>query len=1318
VPVTVNDGTNSSPSFNLQITVTPVNDAPQIIGQVPISVGESQPVTLTLSHLTVFDPDNSYPTGFSMFVLAGANYSVSGTTVTPAANFSGALQVGVFVSDGSAMSAVYNVQILVNSVNDPPVITGQSSITSPEDQAFTVQLSHLTVSDPDNTYPADFTLQVLSGTNYTFSGNTVTPATNFNGTLTVQVSVNDGIINSAPFGLQVQITAVNDAPVITGQATLSTNEETSITLQLSNLTVTDPDNTYPTGFTMTAFSGSNYTVSGLTVTPAVNFNGVLSVPVRVNDGAANSANFNLQITVNPVNDPPVITGQTALSTMEEQPVTIAFSNLTVTDVDDTYPTGFTISVQPGANYTASGATVTPANNFTGALSVNVVVNDGSSNSAPFVFTIQVNPSNDTPVITGQVALSTNEEQPYQIKLSDLTVNDPDSPYPTGFTLALQAGSNYTFTGTTLTPAVNFNGVLSVPVTVNDGNSTSAPFNVQITVLPVNDVPVITAQATLSTTEDVPLTLTVSNFTISDPDDVYPSGFTLSILPGTNYTVSGTTLTPAANFVGDLIVGVTVNDGTANSAVYQATVRVNGVNDPPVSSGFTPITLTEDDPNTITVDLTKVFSDQEDGSSGLTFTIVSNDKPAYFQTIGITGSTLSFKLAANAFGVANITVRATDKGGLTVQSVQSVTINAVNDPPSFNLINDVQITENAPVQTITITGISPGPLESQSMSFSVSSGNLPLIPQPTVTYNGTGTTATLSFQPVANQTGSATITVKITDTGLAEFTDTFVIEVQSINDPPTLNPISAVTVNEDADQTNVALTGITAGPSESQVLTVTASSNNAALFDIFQVAYQSPQNSGTLQIKPKANAFGVATVTVRVTDNGSNVSPNVNFIERTFTFTVTSVNDTPVITSTPVTEATVGELYQYSFVSTDVDAGQVLTISALQKPTWMTLTAQGNGLALLSGTPPANAAGQSVVRIQVRDAGGLTAIQEYTLVVNTRPTVVDAQATVAEDNSLGLTSVVFVNAFTDADNDALTSIQVVGLPKRGQLLLSGTPVTLDSEIAVAVLASLSYQPATNFNGKDTILWKGKDQWVYSALPAKLVITVTAVNDAPEIVGLETDVLEVKAGEGPAQLSLLVDVMDVDDDSLVSAEIGFRRTNFAPSEDILTFTATANVSGNYNSTTGILTLSGKAPKSEYVTVLRSIYFENISRQFSSEEVDKIIAYTINDGTSLSITRDRAIKLIDRVDDVLIPNGFTPNDDGDNDLWTIPGLDKYPNAIVRVFDIYGRLLFSHDGQFAGWDGMYNGQLLPSSSYYYTIDLNLVNREQLYKGAVNLLR
>ena len=81
---------------------------------------------------------------------------------------------------------------------------------------------------------------------------------------------------------------------------------------------------------------------------------------------------------------------------------------------------------------------------------------------------------------------------------------------------------------------------------------------------------------------------------------------------------------------------------------------------------------------------------------------------------------------------------------------------------------------------------------------------------------------------------------------------------------------------------------------------------------------------------------------------------------------------------------------------------------------------------------------------------------------------------------------------------------------------------------------------------------------------------------------------------------------------------------------------------------------------------------------------------------------------------PNFFTPNNDGYNDYWQIQGIEKYPNAVVSIFDRFGKLLKKLTASDIGWDGFYNGELMFTSDYWFTVNLG---DGRSFKGHFSLL-
>jgi hypothetical protein len=89
---------------------------------------------------------------------------------------------------------------------------------------------------------------------------------------------------------------------------------------------------------------------------------------------------------------------------------------------DNIPSDLTLKIMAGNNYTFSGSVVTPTANFSGELSVNVVVSDLNDDSEEFEATITVNPVNDAPVVTSEPDLTVYAGNLYAYVF---TATDPD-----------------------------------------------------------------------------------------------------------------------------------------------------------------------------------------------------------------------------------------------------------------------------------------------------------------------------------------------------------------------------------------------------------------------------------------------------------------------------------------------------------------------------------------------------------------------------------------------------------------------------------------------------------------------------------------------------------------------------------------------------------------------------------------------------------------------------------------------------------------------------------------------------------------------------
>ena len=609
----------------------------------------------------------------------------------------------------------------------------------------------------------------------------------------------------------------------------------------------------------------------------------------------------------------------------------------------------------------------------------------------------------------------------------------------------------------------------------------------------------------------------------------------------------------------------------------------------------------------------------------------------------TGS-LTYTPAANAFGTAIVTVTVSD-GGLdnnlatpgdngTFSRQFTVIVTGVNDPPTLNAIPDpAPIAEDAGLQTVNLTGITAGGSETQPLQVTASSNNTGLIPNPTVTYTSPAATGSLSYTPLANVSGSAIVTVTVTDGGLdnnlgtpgdnGTVSRTFTVVVSGDNDPPTLDAIpDPAAILEDAGAQTVNLGGITAGGGETQVLTVTAISNNVALIPNPTVTYTSPNAIGSLAYTPVANAFGTAIVTVRVTDDGT------AFVERSFTVTVTAVNDAPSFTAganqTVLEDAGPQTVAPWATaISPGPLESDTLTFVVTDN-TNPGLFSTGPDVAAngtLTYTPAAGASGTASLTLRLTDNGGTanggvsqSATQVFVITVtavNDTPALdaIPDPSAILEDAGL---QTVNLSGISAGPGESAQPLQVTASSSNTGLIPNPT-VTYTSPNATG---SLSYTPAANASGSAVITVTVTDGGTDNNLATPgdngsvvrtFTVTVTAVNDAPAITAGGT--LNFTEGNPPTAISPALTVADVDDTNLESATVTIT-ANYVNVQDILAMPVTAGIASSFNPLTGTLTLTGSATVAAYQAALRTVtYFNN---SVTPSIAPRTVAWVVNDGT----------------------------------------------------------------------------------------------------------
>ena len=463
---------------------------------------------------------------------------------------------------------------------------------------------------------------------------------------------------------------------------------------------------------------------------------------------------------------------------------------------------------------------------------------------------------------------------------------------------------------------------------------------------------------------------------------------------------------------------------------------------------------------------------------------------------------------NGFGTAIITITVNDGQSLDNTTTESflVTVNHVNQAPTLNAIGNVTINENAAQQTVTLAGITSGATnENDALAITATSSNQALIPNPIASYTSPNSTGTLSFAPTVNNFGTATITVTVNDGQVQNSTlsRTFTVTVNPVNQPPTINPLNNLTLNENAGAQIVNLSGITPGPTnEAQTVTVTATSSNPALIPNPTVSYANPASTGTLTLTPSVNGFGTATITVTVND-GQSVNPAAT---QSFVVTVNHVNQSPTLSAignVTINENAGPQIVNLTGITTGAtNEADTLTVTATSSnPALIANPIVGysspSGIGTLSFTPAVNGFGTATVTVTVNDgqAQNNLVTQTFTVTVNhiNQSPTLDAIGNVAINENAAQQTVNLTGITTGAtnENDSLTIVATSSNPA----LIPNPAVNYSSP---NVTGSLSFTPAANGFGGATITVTVNDgQAQNNTVTRTFVVSVGAVNQPPTI-----------------------------------------------------------------------------------------------------------------------------------------------------------------------------------------------------------------------------
>lgn len=541
----------------------------------------------------------------------------------------------------------------------------------------------------------------------------------------------------------------NRPPELTAQVA-STDEDVPVAIHVLD-GASDPDGDRLTVTSAYAPDHMVDVVAGTTVmlTPKQDFNGTIIVTYNVSDGL-HMVTGQVTVTVRSLNDKPVAIG--GLQLVHGRVAVV----LEGRDVDGdalsfeivTGPSHGAITGDPPVLHYA------PAASFAGDDAITFRVRDAALASEPA--TIQLQVSEGSAPVAKADALTGDEDAALAVVLRGQDVDDN----PLTFRVVTQP-THGALSGDppnlTYTPEADFNGTDSLEFVVSDGYVQSDTARVAITVRPVNDRPVATAQS-VDATEDTARDITLAG------SDIDGDPLTFAVVTAEHGTVTGSgatrTYTPDANFHGTDHITFTASDGRLTSNPATVTVEVASVEDAPVADAIAR-NLDEDVATAI------ALTGSDGDGDALSFAIV--DPPAH-GTLSGTPPAVTYTPAADYNGPDSFTYTASDGNSASAAATVSLTVKPVNDAPVAT-DSTVPATEDTPVAiTLPATDI-----DSTALTYTI------VTPPSDGTLTGIG--AARTYTPAANANGPRSFTFRVSDGSLSA-TATVTINIAPVNDQPT------------------------------------------------------------------------------------------------------------------------------------------------------------------------------------------------------------------------------------------------------------------------------------------------------------------------------------------------------------------------------------------------------------------------------------------------------------------------------------------------------------------------------------------------------
>jgi len=879
---------------------------------------------------------------------------------------------------------------------------------------------------------------------------------------------------------QLTVENSNDSPYLIGEISdLSTTEDfiTPFNINLANYFAdVDAEDVlvYAVEYDETHLQAV-LTGSILTINSVLNWFGTSDIIVLADDQISrDTVSDTFAIALSPVNDIPVYTSIPALIATEDLEYVY---DINLTDVDNSaleitallLPEWLSFEVTGDFTARISG---TPLNENVGQNRVSLNAADGIDSHVMQDFVIEVTNTNDIPTLVSNIAdqeVSEDFETTLEIDLNN-HFEDEDADDVLQYSVDFEESNiscNIINSILTFNSVLNWNGTLNITVVASDGHIDAGRSSVsdqfQILVTPVNDAPEFTSNPILIVNEDSEYLYAVTSLDVDDnavlnlTADIMPEWLELNI---TGNGLANLVGTPQNENVGMNPVKLVVSDAQGRAvSVQEFDLEVINTNDAPVLDlALEDYDLEEDFSDPIIIELQNHFSD-EDNLDSLTFQVQNISAGVNAE---ILGSMLTITSVQNWNGVAELLISASDNLE-TVSDNMVINISTVNDAPFvYGAIADFSFAEDTVDSTITMMNV--------FRDVDLEYGDQ-------LSYSGLGNenievaisteTGIVTLTPRANWFGVETLVFTATDQMGETAADTVEVTVLNINDAPESTLPDHFSFNE--DETLEVDFASFLSDIDSEELNITAFGNFEIEINITDLE---------VEFVPAANWSGEESVVFTISDGDLEITNNIQL-------QVAAINDAPT-----VSESILDFSFEEDTVYNEIDLNNVFTDEDLAYGDLLDFSFTGNTklniiieAGLVEITPATDWFGTETIEFVATDLEfeNVTESVEITVTnVNDAPVIALPETLlIQEDETVNID---FAQYCSDIDSDNLN-------------LTTGDAGMINLEINGLMV---SITPQENWSGNEILTFFLNDEESRLDVQDEILITVSAVNDAPVVV----------------------------------------------------------------------------------------------------------------------------------------------------------------------------------------------------------------------------